>query len=57
MTEAVSSGKPMLVLPFFGDQFTNAAAASEAGIARVVSYNDLSEETFTDALNEVLGAK
>ncbi|OWR50645.1 UDP-glycosyltransferase UGT46A1 [Danaus plexippus plexippus] len=57
MTEAVSSGKPMLVLPFFGDQFTNAAAASEAGIARVVSYNDLSEDTFTDALNEVLGAK
>ncbi|XP_034827029.2 UDP-glycosyltransferase UGT5-like [Maniola hyperantus] len=57
MTEAVSAGKPMVVVPFFGDQPANAAAAAAAGFAKVLSYNDLSEESLTDAVQSVLSAE
>ncbi|CAH2232693.1 jg5318 [Pararge aegeria aegeria] len=57
MTEAVSEGKPMVVIPFFADQHLNAAAAAEAGIASVVSYTDLTEDSLTTALDVVLGEK
>ncbi len=42
LLEAVFYGKPMLVLPFFGDQFTNAIQVSEMGIGE-----RLSKYTFT----------
>ena len=34
MTEAVSAGKPMVVVPFFGDQYNNGATAEAAGIGK-----------------------
>ncbi|XP_013183121.2 UDP-glucosyltransferase 2 [Amyelois transitella] len=57
MTEAVAAGKPMVVVPFFGDQPQNAAAAAAAGMATTVSYADLTEESFTEALHTVLSAE
>ncbi|XP_039751441.1 UDP-glycosyltransferase UGT5-like isoform X2 [Pararge aegeria] len=57
MTEAVSAGKPMVVVPFFGDQPANGAAAAAAGFAKVVPYYDLSEESLTDAIQSVLSAE
>ncbi|XP_050668700.1 UDP-glycosyltransferase UGT5-like [Leptidea sinapis] len=54
MTEAVSAGKPMVVVPFFGDQPANAAAAANVGFAKVVPYNELTEESLTAALKSVL---
>ena len=57
LTEAVSVGKPIIVVPFFGDQFTNAAAVAEAGIGVSVSYDDISEDSFSVALQSVLGEK
>ncbi|KPI92915.1 UDP-glucuronosyltransferase 1-9 [Papilio xuthus] len=57
MTEAVSAGKPMVVVPFFGDQPANAAAAAEAGFATVVPYIELTEEKLIKALEFVLSAE
>ncbi|XP_013178836.1 PREDICTED: UDP-glucuronosyltransferase 1-7C-like [Papilio xuthus] len=54
MTEAVSAGKPMVAVPFFGDQPANAAAAAEAGFATIVPYVDITEERLTKALQFVL---
>ncbi|CAH2108578.1 unnamed protein product [Euphydryas editha] len=57
MTEAVSAGKPMVVLPFYGDQPLNGAAAESAGFAKVISYMDLTEESLSEALQVVLSAE
>ncbi|XP_022123901.2 UDP-glycosyltransferase UGT5 isoform X1 [Pieris rapae] len=57
MTEAVSAGKPMVVVPFFGDQPSNGAAAEAAGLAKVVTYYDLTEESLSAALEKVLSAE
>ncbi|XP_045514368.1 UDP-glucosyltransferase 2-like isoform X2 [Pieris brassicae] len=57
MTEAVSAGKPMVVVPFFGDQPSNGAAAEAAGLAIVVPYYDLTEESLSAALEKVLSAE
>ncbi|XP_047530274.1 UDP-glycosyltransferase UGT5-like [Vanessa atalanta] len=57
MTEAVSAGKPMVVIPFFGDQPGNGASATAAGFARVVSYVDLTEQALSEALQSVLSAE
>ncbi|XP_014369343.2 UDP-glucosyltransferase 2-like isoform X3 [Papilio machaon] len=57
MTEAISAGKPMVVVPFFGDQPANAAAAAAAGFATVVPYIELTEEKLTKALEFVLSAE
>ncbi|CAH2076950.1 unnamed protein product, partial [Iphiclides podalirius] len=57
MTEAVSAGKPMVVVPFFGDQPQNAAAAAAVGFAKVVPYIELTEKALTEALEFVLSAE
>ncbi|XP_068632420.1 UDP-glycosyltransferase UGT5-like isoform X1 [Battus philenor] len=57
MTEAISAGKPMVVVPFFGDQPANAAAAAAVGFAKVVPYLELNEKALTEALAFVLSAE
>ncbi|KPJ06916.1 UDP-glucuronosyltransferase 2B2 [Papilio machaon] len=54
MTEAISAGKPMVVVPFLGDQPSNAAAAADAGLAIVVPYMELTVERLKKALEFVL---
>ncbi|GBP73549.1 UDP-glucuronosyltransferase 2C1 [Eumeta japonica] len=54
MTEAVDAGVPMVVIPFFGDQPGNAAAAAAAGLATVLPYRDLTEASLQQALQKVL---
>ncbi|CAH2108579.1 unnamed protein product [Euphydryas editha] len=57
MMEATAAGKPMIVVPFFGDQPSNAAAAAEAGIGIVLSYQDLTEDVLSDALKTIISDK
>ncbi|XP_045447432.1 UDP-glycosyltransferase UGT5-like [Melitaea cinxia] len=57
MTEAVSAGKPMVVIPFYGDQPNNGASAESVGFAKVISYMDLTEESLSEALQFVLSAE
>ncbi|XP_073949780.1 UDP-glucosyltransferase 2-like [Choristoneura fumiferana] len=57
MTEAISAGKPMLVVPFFGDQPQNAATAEAAGLAKVLNYAELTEQSLLEGLRSVLSAE
>lgn len=53
VTEAVSAGVPMVVLPFSTDQFAGAASIERAGIGRVLAPNDLRAEDLVAAVDAV----
>ncbi|XP_018394777.1 PREDICTED: UDP-glucuronosyltransferase 2A3-like [Cyphomyrmex costatus] len=53
LSESVYVGLPMVLVPMYGDQFHNSAAAETKGAAVVVAYNDLTEETLRHALDKV----
>lgn len=52
--ETIYHGKPTLGIPFFGDQKMNIQAAVNNGYAVKLDYEDLTEETFSNVLNEAL---
>ncbi|XP_057670660.1 UDP-glycosyltransferase UGT5-like [Diorhabda carinulata] len=54
MTEAIYHGVPILVIPVFGDQATNANNAVYGGFGLSVIYHSFTEEKFTYALGELL---
>ncbi|XP_056630363.1 uncharacterized protein LOC130440939 [Diorhabda sublineata] len=54
MTEAIYHGVPILVIPVFGDQATNANNAVYGGFGLSVIYHSFAEEKFTYALGELL---
>ncbi|KAK4876034.1 hypothetical protein RN001_012456 [Aquatica leii] len=53
-TETIYHGKPVVGIPILGDQEMNVAVAELNGFAKSLPFNDLNEETFENALNEVL---
>ncbi|KAG5326428.1 UD2A3 glucuronosyltransferase, partial [Pseudoatta argentina] len=53
LSESVYVGLPMILMPIYGDQFHNSAAAETRGAAVVVAYDNLTEETLKSALNKV----
>lgn len=55
--EAIDAGIPVVAIPLFGDQYGNAAAMQDAGMATIVHYQDLNKEHLLGAVNEVLDAK
>lgn len=55
--EAVDAGIPVVAIPLFGDQYGNAAALQDAGIATIVQYDELKRQYLLDAINEVLDPK
>uniref|UniRef100_A0A1L8E1G5 Putative udp-glucoronosyl and udp-glucosyl transferase n=1 Tax=Nyssomyia neivai TaxID=330878 RepID=A0A1L8E1G5_9DIPT len=54
IAEAKYRGVPLIGVPFFGDQMGNVAAISQEGWAYQLNFDDLTEETFSAALAEVL---
>ncbi len=56
VTEAVTAGVPMLVLPFSTDQFAGASAVERAGVGVALDPNAASVEQLTAALQKLLGA-
>ncbi|XP_049963700.1 UDP-glycosyltransferase UGT5-like [Schistocerca serialis cubense] len=54
LLEAVNASVPMLAIPFFGDQPSNAATVVAAGNALQLPYGDLDYQTFRDTLGELL---
>ncbi|XP_011700255.1 PREDICTED: UDP-glucuronosyltransferase 2B17-like [Wasmannia auropunctata] len=53
LSEGVYAGKPMILMPMFGDQFHNSAAAASRGAAVVIAYDSLTEQSFRRAVDEV----
>jgi glucuronosyltransferase len=53
-SESVYYGKPLLVIPIFGDQKLNAARTVASGYGVRVDYKNLTEGSLTWALNEML---
>jgi MGT family glycosyltransferase len=56
VTEALTCGVPMLVLPFSTDQFAGAAAVEAAGVGHTLDPNAASAADVTAAARRVLGA-
>lgn len=53
-TEAVHCGVPIIALPQYGDQFTNARAIETNGGGVMLDLAELTEEKVYDALTKVL---
>ena len=54
VTEALTAGVPMVVLPFSTDQFAGAAAIEAAGLGAALDPNEATSADLTDALRGVL---
>lgn len=52
--ETIYHGKPILAIPIFGDQKTNAAEAVNSGYALSLSFSELTEEKLVKTINELL---
>lgn len=53
-TEAVYCGVPMLVTPFYGDQFLNAGAIEQRKLGVIVDFVNFDTEHITRGLQEIL---
>ncbi|XP_057325141.1 UDP-glycosyltransferase UGT5-like [Microplitis mediator] len=53
ISEGVSAGVPMVVVPMYGDQFNNAAAAENRGVAVVLKWNNFNAKTLRSAIDRV----
>nr|XP_014289141.2 UDP-glucuronosyltransferase-like [Halyomorpha halys] len=54
LTEAIYHKVPLVVIPFFSDQFSNALIAEKEGFAKVLSYNNFTSENLMSAINSVI---
>ncbi|XP_055839620.1 UDP-glycosyltransferase UGT5 [Episyrphus balteatus] len=56
-TEAVHCGKPLIVTPFYGDQFLNGKATENRKVGIVLNYETISEERVLEVLREIMRAR
>lgn len=52
--EAIYNAKPIVGIPFFADQHSNMKNAEKKGNGKVVDLFELTEESFGNAIEEVL---
>jgi len=55
--EAIHCGKPMVVIPIFGDQIFNSKLLIEKQVAVTVKYKHLESDRLFNAINEALTEK
>ena len=52
--EAVITGTPVVTIPIFMDQHTNAAILQQRGVAVGLDFKTITKETLLDALNAII---
>lgn len=57
LDEAISKKVPMVIIPFLGDQKSNAARCAKLGIAEVINFQKFTEEEVWEKVNLVLSDK
>ncbi|EYC05224.1 hypothetical protein Y032_0083g1655 [Ancylostoma ceylanicum] len=57
MLESMFHGKPMIVIPLFGDQQLNSKNVIRIGTGMLVDRNNLNKNTLTEAIQRTLGNK
>lgn len=57
VSEAAHCGKPVVAVPFFGDQYSNAAAVRASGLGRSLYFQDITAETLAEAIKELTSAE
>lgn len=53
LSEAAHCGKPLLTIPFFGDQFSNAAAVAESGLGSTIQFDQINDESLMQAIKHL----
>lgn len=56
-SESIQQGVPMIVMPIFGDQPSNAAAVEDSGLGVQLFLSDLNEQNLLDAFKKILDPK
>uniref|UniRef100_A0A183D6G5 glucuronosyltransferase n=1 Tax=Gongylonema pulchrum TaxID=637853 RepID=A0A183D6G5_9BILA len=58
ITETLNRGKPVIVVPFYGDQIRNAVLAKRAGFGIMLPVSDLQDEKkLSDAFEQIINDK
>ncbi|XP_035731371.1 UDP-glucuronosyltransferase 2B7-like [Vespa mandarinia] len=53
LTEAVYAAVPMVLIPMYGDQYVNAVTAEYRGVSILLEYEEINEDIFRHALDEI----
>lgn len=53
ISETTHCGKPILTVPFFGDQFSNAAAVRAVGLGKTLFFNQLNADNLEETIKEL----